>query len=52
MLLSLLVNKLNSYIKYREAVNSLSQLEDHELNDLGIDRASIEQVVRGQKIAA
>jgi uncharacterized protein YjiS (DUF1127 family) len=38
--------KLNAWRRYREAVRELSQLSDRELNDIGIRRGDIEDVVR------
>jgi uncharacterized protein YjiS (DUF1127 family) len=52
MFLSLLIEKVNAYIAQREAIETLSQLEDHELKDIGIQRDTIEQAVRGEKLAA
>jgi uncharacterized protein YjiS (DUF1127 family) len=38
--------KLNTWRRYREAVRELSQLSDRELNDIGIRRGDIEDIVR------
>jgi uncharacterized protein YjiS (DUF1127 family) len=38
--------KLNARRRYREAVNELSKLSDHELSDIGISRGDIEYVAR------
>lgn len=38
--------KLNAWRRYREAVRELSQLSDRELNDIGIRRGEIEDIVR------
>jgi uncharacterized protein YjiS (DUF1127 family) len=39
--------KFHAWRRYREAVGELSQFSDHELNDIGIRRCDIEDVVRG-----
>jgi uncharacterized protein YjiS (DUF1127 family) len=39
-------DKLNAWRRYREAVRELSQLSDRELNDIGIRRGDIEDIVR------
>ncbi len=52
MVFSLIIAKVNVYIQQREAIKNLSQMEDHELKDMGIKREAIEKVVRGEKIAA
>jgi uncharacterized protein YjiS (DUF1127 family) len=47
--------KLNAWRRYREAVRELSQLSDRELNDIGIRRGDIEDIVRrsvGMRAAA
>jgi uncharacterized protein YjiS (DUF1127 family) len=38
--------KLAAWRKYRDAVRELSQLSDHELDDIGIPRGDIEYIVR------
>ena len=38
--------KLNAWRRYRESVRELSQLSDRELNDIGIRRGEIEDIVR------
>jgi uncharacterized protein YjiS (DUF1127 family) len=38
--------KLDAWRRYRAAVRELSQLTDHELNDIGIRRGDIETIVR------
>ncbi len=42
-----IVEKLNAWRRYREAVRELSQLSDRELEDIGIRRGDIHFVVRG-----
>lgn len=39
-------DKLNAWRRYREAVRELSHLTDRELEDIGIRRGDIEDVVR------
>jgi uncharacterized protein YjiS (DUF1127 family) len=46
MTLKTLAEKLNAWLRYREAVKELSQLSDRELNDIGIRRGDIEFIVR------
>ena len=38
--------KLHAWRRFRESVRELSRLSDRELNDLGIGRTDIENVVR------
>ena len=38
--------KLHAWRRFRESVRELSRLSDRELNDLGIGRSDIEDVVR------
>ena len=38
--------KVNAWRRYREAVRELSQLTDRELNDIGVRRGDIEDLVR------
>jgi uncharacterized protein YjiS (DUF1127 family) len=44
--LKTIAEKLNAWLRYREAVKELSQLSDRELNDIGIRRGDIEFIVR------
>jgi uncharacterized protein YjiS (DUF1127 family) len=44
--LKTITEKLNAWLRYREAVKELSQLSDRELNDIGIRRGDIEFIVR------
>jgi uncharacterized protein YjiS (DUF1127 family) len=41
-----LAEKLQAWMRYREAVKELSQLSDHELRDIGVNRGNIEYVAR------
>jgi uncharacterized protein YjiS (DUF1127 family) len=41
-----LATKLHAWRRFRESVRELSRLSDRELNDLGIGRSDIEEVVR------
>lgn len=45
-LLKAVAEKLQAWMRYREAVKELSQLSDRELHDIGVNRGSIEYVVR------
>jgi uncharacterized protein YjiS (DUF1127 family) len=47
----IIATKLNAWRRYREAVRELSNLTDHELNDIGISRCDIGAVAR-QSVAA
>ncbi|HEV3045600.1 MAG TPA: DUF1127 domain-containing protein [Roseiarcus sp.] len=44
--LKTITEKLNAWLRYREAVKELSQLSDRELSDIGIRRGDIEFIVR------
>jgi uncharacterized protein YjiS (DUF1127 family) len=37
---------LNNWRKYRQTVNELGRMTNHELHDLGIDRGDIRTVAR------
>ena len=50
--LKTITEKLNAWLRYREAVKELSQLSDRELNDIGIRRGDIEFIVRQSAGAA
>lgn len=41
-----LAEKVQAWMRYREAVKELSQLSDHELHDIGVNRGNIEYVAR------
>jgi uncharacterized protein YjiS (DUF1127 family) len=38
--------KIDAWLRHREAVRELSQFSDHELCDIGIRRSDIEDIVR------
>ena len=42
-----IVEKLNAWLRYRDAVRELSQMSDRELEDIGIRRGDIHYVVSG-----
>ena len=46
LLLKAVWAKLNAWRRYREAVRELSQLSDHELCNIGIDRGDVETIAR------
>ncbi len=46
MFVTYLLSKICAYVLYRETVRELSQLSDHELDDLGISRFQIASVAR------
>lgn len=50
--LKIITDKLNAWLRYREAVKELSQLSDRELNDIGIRRGDIEFIVRQNSAVA
>ena len=41
------VNGIVTYFAYREAIKTLSELDDRALRDIGIERSRIETAVRG-----
>ncbi len=41
-----ITEKLDAWLRYREAVRELSQMSDHELCDIGIHRSDIKCVAR------
>ncbi len=48
-----LTTKLNAWKRFRESVRELERLTDRELNDLGISRCDIPDVVRqGARLSA
>jgi uncharacterized protein YjiS (DUF1127 family) len=46
-----IAEKLNAWLRYREAVKELSVLSDRELSDIGIRRGDIEFIVRRNQAA-
>jgi uncharacterized protein YjiS (DUF1127 family) len=40
--------KIRNYVQNRKAVQELSALSDHALNDIGISRSQIRQAVLGR----
>ncbi len=46
MFVTYLLSRIRAYMRYRETVRELSVLTDRELDDLGISRFEIENVVR------
>lgn len=46
MLISTLVAKVRSYLRYRASVRSLAALSDQQLSDIGVARGNIEGVAR------
>ena len=44
--IQIIVQKLNAWCRYSEALRELSQMSDHELSDIGIHRCDIENVAR------
>jgi uncharacterized protein YjiS (DUF1127 family) len=46
-LLGSLVNGIVTYFAHRQAIKTLSELDDRALRDIGIERSRIETAVRG-----
>lgn len=46
-LLGSLVNGIVTYLARRQAIQTLSELDDRALRDIGIERSRIESAVRG-----
>jgi uncharacterized protein YjiS (DUF1127 family) len=46
-LLGSCVNGIVTYFAYREAIKTLSELDDRALRDIGVERSRIESAVRG-----
>ena len=49
--IKIISQKLNAWRRYREARRELSQMSDHELNDIGISRCDIESIARESALA-
>lgn len=52
MIVTMLVSKLRSWLRYRETIRELSRLTDRELLDLGISRYEIEFVAKSHSVIA
>jgi uncharacterized protein YjiS (DUF1127 family) len=52
MLVTYILSQIRAYLRYRETVRELSQLNDRELNDLGIVRYDIDYIARTFAAAA
>ena len=46
MFVTYILSQIRAYLRYRETVRELSQLNDRELDDLGISRFQIASVAR------
>ena len=46
MILTALIARIQTWLRYRRNVEVLSRLSDRELSDIGIHRSSIDQVAR------
>jgi uncharacterized protein YjiS (DUF1127 family) len=46
MILTHIIARIQSWLRYRRNVEILSQLTDRELSDIGLNRGSIEQAAR------
>jgi uncharacterized protein YjiS (DUF1127 family) len=51
MFVTYILSKIRAYTLYRKTVRELSQLSDHELDDLGISRFQIDSVARQAAVA-
>ncbi len=47
MVVSFILSKIRSFLKYREMVRELSNLDDRTLSDIGVSRSDIMRVARG-----
>ncbi|WP_457090618.1 DUF1127 domain-containing protein [Microvirga sp. P5_D2] len=52
MFVTYILSQIRAYLRYRETVRELSQLNDRELSDLGIVRSDIHTVARASAAAA
>ncbi len=46
MFVTYILSQIRAYLRYRETVRELSQLNDRELDDLGISRFQIDGIAR------
>jgi uncharacterized protein YjiS (DUF1127 family) len=51
MFVTYILSQIRAYLRYRETVRELSQLNDRELDDLGISRFQIASVARQAAVA-
>lgn len=47
MILTQLIARIQSWLRYRRNIAILSQLSDRELADIGLNRSSIDAAARG-----
>ncbi len=52
MFVTYILSQIRAYLRYRETVRELAQLNDRELDDLGIGRWDIHAVARSAAAAA
>lgn len=51
MIVSHIITRIRSYMRYRASVRALSQLNDRELADIGLTRGDIETVAKDAAFA-
>jgi uncharacterized protein YjiS (DUF1127 family) len=49
MFLVSMLRALRAWLRYRNRVNALSQLDDHLLRDIGLSRGDLKQMAFGRK---
>jgi uncharacterized protein YjiS (DUF1127 family) len=51
MIVTMIIAKFRSYLRYRETMRELARLSDRELDDLGLNRSEIEFVAKAHSAA-